>query len=149
MRHAFTQRQIDKRYWALVTGPLAEEGTIDLPLRHVRGDRVEPAPEGGAETREALSHFKVLSRAGEHSWVEVQILTGVLHQVRAHLAAIGAPLVGDARYGGRDEPELGRFFLHARSLAFAHPLTRDRVQIESPLPDELLRVLQSHGIRPR
>jgi 23S rRNA pseudouridine1911/1915/1917 synthase len=146
MRHAFTQRQVDKRYRALVTGPLADDGTVDLPLRHARGDRVEPAPEGGSDAREAISHFHALGRAGEYTLVEVQILTGVLHQVRAHLAAIGAPLVGDARYGGREEPGLGRFFLHARSLTFVQPLTQAQVQIESPLPEDLQAVLRKLGI---
>ena len=100
---AFAEQQIDKRYWALVTGPLADEGEIDLPLRHHprHTDRVEPALDEGPAGRPAQSRFRVLARAGDVSLVEVQILTGVLHQVRAHLSAIGAPLVGDGLYGGR------------------------------------------------
>lgn len=140
MRDAFGRRAVDKRYWALVTGPLADEGDIDLPLRHAprHPDRVEPVIGGGDDAREAISRFRVLARQGIHSLVEVQILTGVLHQVRAHLAAIGAPLVGDTRYGGRAEPPLDRFFLHARSLGFTHPATDAPVTVESPLPPELV-----------
>ena len=69
--------------------------------------------------------------------MEVRIFTGVLHQVRAHLAAVGAPLVGDALYGGRAEPELGRFFLHARALGITHPVTGQPLWVQSPLPPEL------------
>ena len=134
MREAFGGREVDKRYWALVTGPLADEGDR-LPLRHQRHpDRVEPALEGES-AREAHSEFRVLERAGEYSLVEVRISTGVLHQVRAHLAAVGAPLVGDTLYGGREEPGLGRFFLHARALGLTHPVTKQRVRVESPLPE--------------
>lgn len=150
LRRAFTERTVDKRYWALVTGPLADEGEVDLPLRHHprHPDRVEPALDEGPPGREAHSRFRVLARAGEYSLVEVTISTGVLHQVRAHLAAIGAPLVGDALYGGREEPGLSRFFLHARALGFSHPTTGQPVQVESPLPEELTRVLTTHGVSP-
>jgi 23S rRNA pseudouridine1911/1915/1917 synthase len=148
MRRAFAERSVDKRYLALVTGPLAEEGEVDLPLRHHprHDDRVEPAWDAGGEGREALSRFRVLSRAGEYALVEVQILTGVLHQVRAHLAAIGAPIVGDGLYGGREEPGLPRFFLHARTLGFTHPVTGQRLEVSSPLPPELAAVLARHRL---
>ncbi|HYH99106.1 RluA family pseudouridine synthase [Hyalangium sp.] len=148
LRSAFGGRGVDKRYLALVTGPLADEGEIELPLRHHprHPDRVEPAMSEAEGAREAHSIFRVLARAGEYSLVEVRILTGVLHQVRAHMAGVGAPLVGDALYGGRQEPGLSRFFLHARSLGFTHPLTGKAVHVESPLPPELTAVLQKHGL---
>jgi 23S rRNA pseudouridine1911/1915/1917 synthase len=149
MRQAFSGRDVDKRYLALVTGPLADEGDIELPLRHHprHPDRVEPAAEGGPDAREAHSRFRVLAREGEYSLVEVRIFTGVLHQVRAHLAAVGAPLVGDTLYGGRPEPELGRFFLHARALGVTHPVTGQPVWVQSPLPPELEAALERHGLR--
>ncbi|TSC33151.1 RluA family pseudouridine synthase [Corallococcus sp. Z5C101001] len=148
VRESFSGREVDKRYLALVTGPLADEGEVEVPLRHHprHPDRVEPAPYGAEDAREALSHFRVLSRAGDYSLVEVRILTGVLHQVRAHLAGVGAPLVGDALYGGREAPELGRFFLHARSLTVPHPVTKAPVKVESPLPGELVAELGRHGL---
>lgn len=148
MRSAFGGREVDKRYLALVTGPLAEEGEIELPLRHHprHPDRVEPALPGEEGARPAHSLFKVLARTGDYSLVEVRILTGVLHQVRAHLAGVGAPLVGDALYGGREEPGLSRFFLHAQALGFTHPVTGKKLHIESPLPEELTAVLREHGL---
>ncbi len=150
VRSAFGGREVDKRYLALVTGPLADEGEIELPLRHHprHPDRVEPALEEGEGAREAHSEFRVLGREGEYSLVEVRIHTGVLHQVRAHLAAVGAPIVGDTLYGGREEPELGRFFLHARELGLKHPVTGKEVRVESPLPEELRKVLEKHHLSP-
>lgn len=145
MRGAFSGSGADKRYLALVTGPLADEGEIELALSH-HGERVRPAAGGGSDAREAHSRFTVLGRNGEYALVEVQILTGVMHQVRAHLAAVGAPIVGDALYGGRAEPGLDRFFLHARSLEITHPVTGQKLKIESPLPAELAAVLRAHGL---
>ena len=148
MRNAFSRQEVEKRYWALVTGPIADEGEIDLPLRHHprHPDRVQPAADGGDDARQARSTFRVLGRAGVASLVEVQIHTGVLHQVRAHLAAIGAPLVGDGLYGGEADPALGRFFLHARTLAVRHPTSSERIVVESPLPAELTRALEVRGL---
>jgi len=143
LREAFSGRQVDKRYLAVVTGPVADEGEIDLPLRH-RGDHVEPAMAGGG--REALTDFRVLSRAADASLLEVRIHTGVLHQIRAHLAAIGAPVLGDTDYGGRPLPGLDRFFLHAARLGFSHPATGSRLEITAPLPDELHRALEALGL---
>lgn len=148
VREAFGGRTVDKRYLALVTGPLADEGDIDVPLRHHprHPDRVEPAPYGAEDAREAVSRFRVLSRTGDHSLVEVTILTGVLHQVRAHLAGVGAPIVGDTLYGGREAPGLGRFFLHARSLGLPHPETKRPLHVTSPLPAELRAELERLGL---
>jgi 23S rRNA pseudouridine1911/1915/1917 synthase len=146
VRKLFSQRAVDKRYWALVSGPIADEGSIELRLRHKGESRVEAAMDGGESGREALSEFRVLRRAGEFTLVEVRIVTGVLHQVRAHLAAIGAPVVGDARYGGRELPGLTRFFLHARALGLTHPTTHQLLRIESPLPEELTETLHALGL---
>lgn len=143
LREAFSGRQVDKRYLAVVTGPVAAEGEIDLPLRH-RGDHVEPALSGGG--REALTGFRALSRSGDASLLEVRIHTGVLHQIRAHLAAIGAPVLGDTDYGGRPFPGLERFFLHAARLGFSHPATGSRLELTAPLPDELRRALDALGL---
>jgi len=148
VRAAFSARDVEKRYWALVTGPLAEEGEIDLPLRHPlrHADRMEGAPEGGKDAREAISRFRVLDRAADYAFVDVEILTGVQHQIRAHLAAVGAPLVGDALYRGREEPGLSRFFLHAHRLGVTHPRTGARLTVDSPLPEALRAVLTAHGL---
>lgn len=147
VRDAFGGRAVEKIYWALVTGPLADEGEIDLPLRHAgRSDRVEPAADG-VDARPAYSAFRVLHRKGEYALVEVRIETGVLHQVRAHLAAVGASIVGDALYGGRPCEGLGRFFLHARRLGVPNPrLGGGQVTVvESPLPPELSRLAPLWG----
>jgi 23S rRNA pseudouridine1911/1915/1917 synthase len=142
MRAAFSEdRAVEKHYRALVTGPLADEGVIEVPLAHA-GDHMVPALEDG-NGRPAITEFKVLARKGSYSLVDVTLVTGVLHQVRAHLAAVGAPIVGDVLYGGAPQPGLGRFFLHAASLGVQHPVTKNFLRVESPLPSELQAVLDA------
>lgn len=150
MRQAFSRGEIDKRYLALVAGPIADQGEIELPLRHRSSGavgRVEPALPAQSGARRAKSSFRVVARAADYALVKVRIHTGVLHQVRAHLAAIGAPVVGDALYGGRPDADLGRLFLHACSLELVHPRTLRRLKIQSPLPPALAQVLARIGIR--
>jgi 23S rRNA pseudouridine1911/1915/1917 synthase len=145
VRRAFAERRVDKRYLAVVTGPVADEGAVALPLRH-RGDHVEPTLDGSG--REALTDFRVLARHGDAALLEVWIRTGVLHQIRAHLAGIGAPVLADALYGGRPHPGLERVFLHAARLGLEHPSTGQPLIIEAQLPPELDAVLSSLGLSP-
>jgi 23S rRNA pseudouridine1911/1915/1917 synthase len=141
MRAAFSgddRDAVEKRYLALVTGPIADAGEIDVPLTHA-GDHVKATLDGSG--RPALTRFSVRARRGEYALVDVLLVTGVLHQVRAHLAAIGAPIVGDTRYGGRKEEGLDRVFLHAVSLGLKHPGTGRWLEVEAELPEALARVI--------
>jgi 23S rRNA pseudouridine1911/1915/1917 synthase len=139
LRKAFSgDREVEKHYTALVHGPIADEGVIELSLEH-SGDHVRPALAGGG--RAAITEFTVRARKGAYVLVDVKLVTGVLHQVRAHLAAIGAPIVGDGLYDGPKEEGLERFFLHAASLEVTHPTSGKRVLVTSPLPPELVAVL--------
>ena len=141
-----------KLYLALVNGPIADDGEIDVPLVQ-HGDHVRPALSTDEAARPALSTFRVLQRWGMDALVEVQIHTGVMHQVRAHLAAIGAPIVGDALYRGPPLPRRGegrgegkeRHFLPAASLEIVHPTSGHPLKVESPLPAELQQVLSVLG----
>jgi 23S rRNA pseudouridine1911/1915/1917 synthase len=85
-----------------------------------------------------------VERRGGFTLVEVEIPTGVLHQIRAHLAFIGHPLAGDALYGGPALPGLWRHFLHASRLGFAHP-DGSRARFDSELPPDLAAVLAGLG----
>jgi len=142
LRAQFSARKVEKGYLALVAGELHAGGEVDVPLAHDPDDarRVRPASDPGwAEThraRPAVTRFVPLERRGGLTLVEVEIATGVLHQIRAHLAFIGHPLAGDALYGGPELPGLTRHFLHASRLGLAHP-DGGRARFDSPLPDDL------------
>ncbi len=145
LRAAFTERTVTKKYLAVSKGPLADEGEIGVPLAQ-KGDHVQPAPEADDEAREALTRFTVLSRKGAWSLVELTLVTGVMHQARAHLASVGAPIAGDTRYGGVAVPGLSRFFLHAAEVGVKHPITGSMLTANSPLPEDLRSALETLGL---
>jgi 23S rRNA pseudouridine1911/1915/1917 synthase len=136
---------VEKIYLAAVSGPIGDEGLIELPLAHDPRDKRKMLALGSDDlatqykARQARTSFKVLERAIDRSVLEVRIDTGVMHQIRAHLAAIGAPILGDALYGGEALPGLKRHFLHATKLGFMHPMLGQRVDVESPLPPDLVK----------
>ena len=136
------ERRVEKRYLALVEGRVEPpEGVIEAPIgRHPRHRQRMAIVEGG---REARTGYRLLREVDGHSLLEVRPETGRTHQVRVHLAAIGHPVVGDALYGprrARSSP-LRRHFLHAHGLAFRHPTTGERLELEAPLPEELAQAL--------
>ena len=141
-------RTVDRRYLALAVGTIeTDAGVIDAPVGRRSTDRTRMAVVAGG--RPARTHYRVLTRYTEPTdatLVECRLETGRTHQVRVHLAAIGHPVVGDARYGGaRQAVPVARPFLHAAQLAFDHPRSTpdqvDRRQFESPLPADLEAVL--------
>ena len=150
LRAQFAARTVEKGYLALVAGEIQAGGEIALPLLHDPRDprRMQAAsdPEYAAEhgARAAVTRFLPLERRGGFTLLEVEIPTGVMHQIRAHLAFIGHPLAGDALYGGPQLPGLSRHFLHANRLAFAHP-DGSRARYESALPPDLASVLRTLG----
>jgi 23S rRNA pseudouridine1911/1915/1917 synthase len=149
LRAQFVARTVEKGYLALVGGEIHAGGEIALPLLHDPRDprRMQAASDPGyaAEhgARAAITRFLPLERRGGFTLLEVEIPTGVMHQIRAHLAFIGHPLAGDELYGGPQLPGLSRHFLHAARLAFAHP-DGFRARHESALPEDLSSVL--HGL---
>ncbi len=137
-------RQIERRYLALVSGlPDADSGTIDAPLGRDRGRRTVMSTRSD-RPRTAITHFEVVERLAGRALLRVRLETGRTHQIRAHLAAIGHPVCGDPRYGGRACGRalgLERQFLHAEKLMFRHPASGELMACESKPPVELRRAL--------
>ena len=140
LTEAFRERRVDKTYLAWVEGRLADDaGRIDVGLdvadRGSAGRKSAPSDEG----RTAVTTWRVLGRGDRATLCEVDIETGRTHQIRAHLGAIGHPLVGDVRYGARSVRLLGphRIALHAWRLSLVHPTTGEALSIEAPCPPDL------------
>jgi 23S rRNA pseudouridine1911/1915/1917 synthase len=134
LREAIRKREVERVYLAAIAGsPDMPTGTIDAPIGRDPGrptrKRVDP------EGRPARTHYRVLSHVGDASLLEVRLETGRTHQIRVHLASIGHAVLGDGIYG--DGSGAPRVFLHASHLAFDHPLTRERIAVDSPLPEDL------------
>jgi 23S rRNA pseudouridine1911/1915/1917 synthase len=144
MREAFSARRIYKRYLGLCNGTLPQKGTVSFPLLQ-KGKRSTTASSSNPRARPALTQFRVLERQGAYVLLSVEITTGVMHQIRAHLSSVGAPLVGDERYGAGKSPHCPRLFLHATELRFVHPMTQRKLHFEEPLPLELRSTLAKLG----
>lgn len=143
------QHTIVKRYLALVEGvvPL-DAGSIDAPIGRDPRYRQQMAITATG-SREARTHFRVVQRFRRHTLLLLQLETGRTHQIRVHLRAIGYPIVGDPVYGPtgkRDTLPLSRQFLHAYQLAFTHPITDQRLDLEAPLPEDLEQILQKSSL---
>lgn len=142
---ALARRDVERRYLALVWGHFDEtRGVIDAPIGRSTRSRLKMAVREGG--RDARTHYEVIDTFNEPecSLLELHLETGRTHQIRVHLRAIGHPVVGDAVYNGaRQSLPMARPFLHAAGLAFDHPITGERVECTSPLPEELAVVLRA------
>jgi len=144
LKRAFKQRTVEKRYHALVQGhPDPLSGTIDAPIGRHRGHAWKFAvTENG---RPSITHYDTIEAHRAASLLDVQLETGRTHQIRVHFAALHHPCVGDLTYGA--DPTLAkrlglrRQWLHARSLAFAHPTEGRRMEITSDYPPDLQHAL--------
>jgi 23S rRNA pseudouridine1911/1915/1917 synthase len=134
-------RDLERQYTALVVGrPRSRSGRIEAAIGR---DRREPLKHSlDTETpRPAVTHFDVVELLPGHALLDVRLETGRTHQIRVHLAAIDLPVAGDPMYGRPRELGLKRQFLHAFRLAFTHPCTGERLDVESELPDDLATAL--------
>ena len=136
------ENAVEKRYVAIVKGLVeSDAGVIDLPIgrpdpEHVRrGVMEDGAP--------SVTHYKVLQRfpASGYSLVELLLETGRTHQIRVHMSHIGHPVLGDRLYGGENVLLMERQALHAAKLAFTHPMTKERLALEAPLPEDIKKAL--------
>lgn len=133
LEHNWHEIVYDRRYVAVVSGEMAEnEGTIANWLKDNKAyvTYSSPVDNGG---KYAVTHFRVLDRTTEHSLVEFQLETGRKNQIRVHSADMGHPVCGDVKYGNGDDP-IHRLCLHACVLCFWHPVTRERMEFDTPIP---------------
>lgn len=140
----FAKRTVEKTYLALVERiPKTLTGRIEAPIARDPHQRKRMAVIRAGKP--AITEYRVIDsefREGQ-ALLEVNLLTGRTHQIRVHLAFIGAPIVGDTVYGFRKQRlRIKRHFLHAAKLAFDHPVTGERLRFESPLPMALKNVLE-------
>ncbi len=138
------RHEVEKRYLALVEGVVGlDQGSIDAPIGRDPRHRQQMAITV-VDSREAITHFRVLKRYNNHTLLLLELETGRTHQIRVHLKAIKHPVVGDAVYGsGRTWRgiHLQRQFLHAYQLRFTHPTSGVVMEFEAPLPTDLQAVL--------
>ncbi|MDX6641633.1 MAG: rRNA synthase [Solirubrobacteraceae bacterium] len=137
LKEAIQRRAVTREYLALVEGrPPARTGTIDSPLGRDRRVRTRMSADTDLP-RDAVTHFEIEEALAGATLLRVRLETGRTHQIRAHLQAIGHPVAGDPEYGTAGRYGLARQFLHATRLALDHPVTGERLDVVSPLPEDL------------
>jgi 23S rRNA pseudouridine1911/1915/1917 synthase len=152
LRDQFTVRTVEKQYLALVDGLVEGEGELNVPLAHDPKSAARmvatpyPAEAEALDARPALTRYRAVAHGPDATLVAIEIPTGVMHQIRAHFAFVGHPVIGDALYGGREVEGLTRHLLHASAIAFHHPDGSGRVRVESPLPAAFVDAMRTLGV---
>jgi len=151
LTRAFREKTTRKIYWAIVVGlPKLRQGRIDLPLAKLPGREGERVRADAEEGKRAITYYHVAESVGSQaSWLALFPVTGRTHQLRAHCAAIGTPILGDQKYGITavhltGVPDAKRLHLHARSLEIPHPLG-DTLRVTAPLPRHMRRSWEFFG----
>lgn len=134
---AFQDRQIQKQYKAVVgQQPATKEAMLEHWLRK-KGEqqKAQVFKQAVAHAKQAKLHYRLIQSTNRYHLLDVQLHTGLFHQIRAQLAAIGCPIVGDLKYGfPRSSPD-GSIFLQAYKLSFTHPLTKEPMAFDIPIPE--------------
>jgi 23S rRNA pseudouridine955/2504/2580 synthase len=151
----FATRAVKKTYWAVVKGiPKPAQGKIDVPLIKAQGpegDRVRPGDKHDDDAQHATTFYAVVDQAPPiTAWVSLKPVTGRQHQLRAHMAYIGTPIMGDEKYGGNADMPDGmskKLHLHARRIVFPHP-REGTVDVTAPLPPHMRETWAMFGFDP-
>ena len=140
LNNMFRDGEVHKLYWAITQNmPQKEEDTLthwivrnEKQNKSYAYDREKPG------SKKAMLHYKVISSTDNYTLLAVNLMTGRHHQIRCQLSAIGCPIKGDLKYGSRRSNKDGRISLHARTVEFVHPVSKQPMCIEAPVPDDRL-----------
>ena len=142
------EHSITRKYHAIVLNGMKEQqGTVDKPIGRNTQYRKKMAVTE-KNSRNAVTHYRVLQKLGNYTYIEAQLETGRTHQIRVHMAYIGHPLLGDTVYGSKKQPFLlqGQT-LHAKILGFIHPSTNQYMEFETPLPEYFSKIITKLKMR--
>ena len=136
------EHSITRKYVAIVAGNIKDdEGTVDAPIARSKNDRKKMAVD--KDGKRAVTHYKVIERLNNYTYIECVLETGRTHQIRVHMSYIHHPLLGDEVYSGKKENmKLEGQCLHAKVLGFIHPRTNEYMEFEAPVPDYFNEILR-------
>lgn len=137
---------VDKTYLAIAEGNIISEcGTVDAPLLRVNGPILTQKVDSLGKP--SITHYQVLARSHNHSLIRLKLATGRTHQIRVHMQYLGHPLAGDALYGG-STLLISRQALHCSQMSFAHPISGDKIVVNSPLPKDMANLFSEISFLP-
>ena len=138
---------IKKTYWAIVKNPPKQnEGTlVNYLVRNEKQNKSFAYSTEKPNSKRAELNYKVIGKSDNYTLLEVNLITGRHHQIRCQLAAMGCPIKGDLKYGFDRSNRDGSISLHARSVEFTHPVSKELIHVEAPTPEDTLwEALQNH-----
>ncbi|MBR4092855.1 MAG: RluA family pseudouridine synthase [Oscillospiraceae bacterium] len=133
------QKSVEKIYYAVVKGNPDDEGEINLPIAREDGTIIKRKVDESGQ--EAITRYKSVMRKNGYTLLEIKLLTGRTHQIRVHFSHIGFALIGDELYGG-DMSDMKRHALHCKTLRFIHPVTKEKVVVDSEIPDDMASLFE-------
>lgn len=136
----FKNNEIDKTYWAIVK-KLPEKTEATLTHYLIKNERTNKSTAHDVEkpnTKKSVLHYKVIAQSQNYNLLEVELETGRHHQIRCQLSKIGSPIKGDLKYGAERSNPDGSISLHARKIAFVHPVSKEKIEVAAPPPDDVL-----------
>ena len=136
----FKNNEIDKTYWAVVK-KLPEKTEATLTHYLIKNERTNKSTAYDVEkpnTKKSVLHYKVIGQSQNYNLLEVDLETGRHHQIRCQLSKIGSPIKGDLKYGAERSNPDGSISLHARKIAFIHPVSKEKIEVVAPMPDDVL-----------
>lgn len=140
LSNQFKNHTIKRKYIAFVKGVVQlDNGTINLPIERHKRHRQKMAV-GFTKSKDAITHYKVLKRFEDYTMLELRLETGRTHQIRTHMEYLGHPLLGDKKYG-KGWGRINRQALHAATLGFRHPVTKEFLEFKSELPADMKQLL--------
>ncbi len=134
------EKSIAKTYWAVVKEmPKKEKDTlVNYLKKNPKNNKSTVFQKETEGSKKAILHYSILKKLDNYSLLEIDLETGRHHQIRAQLSAIGSPIKGDLKYGAARSNKDGSIHLHARKIAFIHPVSKEKIDVSAPIPEEVI-----------
>jgi 23S rRNA pseudouridine1911/1915/1917 synthase len=140
LNEMFRNGEVDKTYWAIVKNrpPKDEDTLIHYLIKNEKTNKSTAYDSEKPNTKKAILHYKLIAVSQKYFLLEVDLETGRHHQIRCQLAKIGCPIKGDLKYGAERSNPDGSISLHARTISFVHPVSKQQIHVVAPVPDDTL-----------
>ncbi|MDD2327812.1 MAG: RluA family pseudouridine synthase [bacterium] len=136
----FRNGEVEKSYWAIVKNrpPREEDRLVHYLIKHEQNNKSTAYDSEKPHTKKAVLHYRLIHASENYFLLEIALETGRHHQIRCQLAKIGSPIKGDLKYGAERSNPDGSISLHARSISFIHPVSKERIMVTAPVPEDNL-----------